>query len=255
MKKFTKILFSPAATVVTFLLAAGLLLFGSINGARAALTYFSETYASQVQMYDIGVTLQENGEKISWRDYSGEADGVWNENTGALVQNMLAEGESLQVGKTYKEELNVLNSGTIDQYVRVSVYKYWVDEDDNKLQNLSPALIDLHFTNLGTDWLEDETARTDERTVLYYNKLLPRDAETPLFADKLTINGAVAVPTVERLADGTIKNVYAYNGAKFIIEAKVDAVQDHNAEDAVLSAWGKQVTVNSAAGTLALKID
>ena len=149
MKKKRSILFSPAVTIVAFVLAAGLILFGSINGARAALTYYSETYASRYQMYDIGVTLQENGERVSWRDYnSGRADGSWDENTGILLANMLAEGEKLQVGRAYTEELNVANSGTINQYVRVTVYKYWVDEKENKLQNMDPALIDLHLVNL-----------------------------------------------------------------------------------------------------------
>ena len=43
---------------------------------------------------------------------------------------------------------------------------------------------------------------------------------------------------------------YDYDGAQFCIEAKVDAVQEHNAEDAVWSAWGKRVTVDN--GTLSL---
>ena len=44
----------------TFLLlgAAVLLLAGSaVGSARAALTYYSENYTAQMEMYDIGVTL------------------------------------------------------------------------------------------------------------------------------------------------------------------------------------------------------
>ena len=46
----------------TFLLlgAAVLLLAGSaVGSARAALTYYSENYTAQMEMYDIGVTLVE----------------------------------------------------------------------------------------------------------------------------------------------------------------------------------------------------
>ena len=37
---------------------------------------------------------------------------------------------------------------------------------------------------------------------------------------------------------------YTYNGYKFCLEAEVDAVQMHNAEDAIKSAWGVDVTVS-----------
>ena len=62
-----KKLLPPAATAVMFVAAMALLLFGSVEGTRAALTYYSETYASRVQMYDIGVSLLENGERVSWK--------------------------------------------------------------------------------------------------------------------------------------------------------------------------------------------
>ena len=163
---------------------------------------------------------------------------------------MLPEGESLTLGKTYQENLNVRNSGTINQYVRVSIYKYWLDPEGKKLRDLSPDLIDLHLVNLGTDWIEDEGARTEERTVLYYNKLLYAQgegtSETPLFADTLTIDDSIAKKvTQETKREGnytTIITTYDYDGVKFQIEVEVDAVQEHNAEDAIWSAWGKRVT-------------
>ena len=61
MKRLKRFLKSPKATVITFALAVVLLLLSSIGGTRAALTYFSETYASRVQMSNIGVTLMEKG--------------------------------------------------------------------------------------------------------------------------------------------------------------------------------------------------
>ena len=262
MKKITKVLFSPATTIVAFVLAAGLLLFASIGGTQAALTYFSETYTSRVQMFDIGVTLRENGRDISWRDYDYEnADGTWDEHIGVLLENMLinanGDEEMLQLGRAYDEQLNVYNSGTINQYVRVSVYRYWLKDDGNgnwvKDQNMDPAFIDLHYTNIGSSWIEDTTASTPERTVLYYNRLLNAGEETPLFADKLTINGGLAYQTeTTKLNDGTIKTTYTYQGARFCLEATVDAVQENNANDAILSAWGKYVSVDPAAGTLRL---
>ncbi len=248
-----KKLLPPAATAVMFVAAMALLLFGSVEGTRAALTYYSETYASRVQMYDIGVSLLENGERVSWRDYNSSADGTWDENTGVLLAHMLEEGESLKLGKTYPEQLSVANSGTINQYVRVTIYKYWTDAEGTKLPNLSPELIRLNLVNLDTDWILDEEASTPERTVLYYNKLLYAEgegvSETPLFADAITVDAMVATKVHQKVEESggytTITTTYDYDGTQFRIEAKVDAVQEHNAKDAVLSAWGKNVTVSN----------
>ena len=247
MKKAKKILTSPVTTIAAFVLAAGLLLFSSVGGARAALTYYSETYTSRIQMYDIGVSLVENDKEISWRDYSSAGDGTWNEHTGVLLESMLPEGEKLTLGKKYREELKVRNTGTINQYVRVNIYKYWLDANGVKMRDLSPDLIDLNLVN----WIEDEGARTKERTVLYYNKLLyalgQGTSETPLFADSLVIDDSIAKKvSQETQTNGnytTIVTTYDYDGVSFRVEVEVDAVQEHNAEDAVWSAWGKRISV------------
>lgn len=162
MKRIKRFIKSPTATMLAFFLAVGLLLFSTIGGARAALTYFSETYVSRVQTSNIGVTLMENGKAIAKRDYNEASDGTWDENTGVLLTNMLAKDEKFKVGQTYKEELSVHNSGTIDQYVRVSIFKYWL-KDNKKDRTLSPDLIDLNLVNIGTDWLLDETSGTPDR--------------------------------------------------------------------------------------------
>ena len=253
--KWKNMLFHPGVTAGIFVLAILLLLFSGIGGTRAALTYFSDNYTSRIQMYDIGVTLVENEKNISWRDYSGKGDGKWDENIGVLLENMLQEGESLQLGKAYPEELKVTNSGAINQYVRVSIYKYWLDKNGNKLQNLSPDLIDLHLVNLGSDWILDKASSTEERTVLYYNKLLYSGTSTPLFADSLAIDNMVAskvTQDVKKEGNYTvISTVYDYDGLTFCVEAAVDAVQEHNAKDAVLSAWGREITIGN--GTLHLQ--
>lgn len=249
---------SPAISVVLFAVAVIMLLGSSVGGTRAALTYYSETYTSRIQMYDIGITLLENDKEISWRDYSSAGDGTWNEQTGVLLENMLPEGESLTLGKTYEENLKVRNSGTINQYVRVSIYKYWLDANGDKLRDLSPDLIRLNLVNVGTDWIEDTEAKTKERTVLYYSKLLYAEgqgpSETSLFADSLTIDDSIAKKvSQETKQEGeytTIITTYDYDGVSFRIEVEVDAVQEHNAEDAIWSAWGKRVTFND--GVLSL---
>ena len=238
MKKLKKMIASPVPTIAAFAVAAGLLLFSSIGGARAALTYFSDDYAANIQLHEIGVTLVENGAPVE----------------GELLKGLLAEGEELKLGTAYQEQLNVYNSGVINEYVRVSIHKYWVDSEGEKIRTLSPELIGLNLVNLGTDWLIDQEASTRERTVLYYNKLLASQSETPLFADKLTIDGSIAdrVGETRETSGGytTITVTYEYDGARFCIEAKVDGVQEHNAQDAIWSAWGRRVTIDN--GVLSL---
>lgn len=260
MAKFKKFITSPTGTLATFVLAVALLLFSSVGGARAALGYYSDVYVSRVQMYNIGVTLEENAgdewKSVSWRNYdSNKSDGSWDERYGELLKDMLKKGEELKIGKKYKEELRVKNTGEINQYVRVNIYKYWTDKDGNKLRSLSPSLINLNLTNIGTDWLLDEDASTPERTVLYYSKLLNKDKATPLFADSLTIDGMVATKVTQQSSTNekgltTITTTYDYDGTQFCVEAKVDAVQEHNAQDAIWSAWGQKVIVDN--GNLSL---
>lgn len=247
MNKLKKFISAPTVTIAAFILAAVLLLFSTVGGANAALTYFSEAYTSRVQTDNIGVTLRENGEEVAYRDYGEASDGSWNENMGALLENMLDEGEAFKLGTVYNEELDVFNSGTINQYVRVSIRKYWMDAEGNKLTTLSPELIHLNLVNVGSDWIIDEEASTEERTVLYYTKLLQAGESTSLLADGLSIDGIIATKVTQtEEKDGiytTVTTVYDYDGVQFCIEARADAVQEHNAEAAILSAWGRKVTV------------
>ena len=236
----------PLAAIALLVAAAVLLAISGTQTARAALTYFSQDYAAQVQMYDIGVTLTENGRDVSWRNYT-QKDDVWNEATGVLLQNLLPEGEQLQLGRTYPEVIAVRNTGSIDQYVRVKLYCYWTNADGSKNTELSPDWIDLHLTN-GNGWVEDTAARTAERRVLYYTNILPTGAAAPALSDTLTINDKLAAKVTETRTTNAagqtvLTTTYDYDGVQFNIEAEVDAVQTHNAEDAILSAWGVKVAI------------
>ena len=243
---------------VWLLLAAALLLL-TVSGtqtARAALTYYSETYDAQVNMYDIGVTLAENGKDVSWRNYTKSGD-KWNESTGALLTGMLAEGEKVQLGRAYPEALTVRNSGSIDEYVRVAVSCYWVDAAGNKMPALSPKLIGLHLLTGGNGWTEDAAAATPERRVLYYTKPLPVNQTSAAFSDTLTVSTQLAAKVTETTSTDqagrtTVTTTYDYNGVRFMVEAETDAVQTHNAADAIKSAWGKNVAIGSD-GTLTLQ--
>lgn len=146
----------------------------TIGSTKATLTYMSDNYLAQIDIKSIGVTLTENGNDVSWRDYKHKDDD-WSEATGVLLGDMLknAGDEKLILDKKYDEKLAVKNSGSIDEYVRVTVQHYWADkETGDKLSNLDPSKIQIDFTNDG--WTEDKSAETTERNVFYYNSILKR---------------------------------------------------------------------------------
>lgn len=225
-------------SIIILLALAVILLVGSALGSTsAALSYYSDNYTANLAVSEIGVALVENG----------------NETSEKLLANMVGENEKIQLGKKYPEELTVRNTGEIDQYVRVSIVKSWM-KDGKKVTSLSPDLIDLNLT--GNGWIEDKNASTEERTVLYYSGILAGGAEAPVFADTIRIDGSVATQATKETVKSengytTITTTYKYDGVTFNLEAQVDAVQTHNAQDAIKSAWGVDVKV-SPDGTLSL---
>ena len=250
MKSKKKLSRKMKGTMALAAVAAGLLLVSGIGSTRAALTYFSEDYTAHMEVQNIGVSLVENGNIVSYRDYDyTDKNNQWHQSTGDLLSSMLSStgDENVVIGKAYPEVLTVTNSGSIDEYVRVFVTKYWEDEDGNKDVTVSPLLIDLNFTT-GNGWVIDESAGSAERTVLYYTNIVPVGASTPAFTDTIKIDAAVNNRVTEEtvsVKDGytVITTKYDYDGKKFVVKAEVNAVQTHNAADAIKSAGGVNVSV------------
>ena len=100
MKK-NKILF-PKKVALLLGAAAVLLLGSTVGSTRAALTYYSENYSAQMNLKHIGVSLVENGQVVSSRDYVSGNE--WSGNTeGKLLASMLGENEKFTPGKQYDE--------------------------------------------------------------------------------------------------------------------------------------------------------
>ena len=143
---------------------------------------------------------------------------------------------------------------------RVIITKSWQDEKGNKNTNLSPDLIELNFLT-DNGWQVAKAQSTRERTVLYYTKALKAGKPTPALSDTLRINPSIAsdvtkpVPESEKESEKgkTITYTYKYNGYTFHIDAEVDAVQTHNAKDAIKSAWGVDVNVSDDETTMSLQ--
>lgn len=205
-------------------------------------------YNSEISTSYIGVSLLENGSEIAYRGYN--LDGTKLEKSDKLMLKL--EDENLVPGKTYPEEIAVYNSGAIDEYVRVIIYRSFKGGSGN---NVSPELINLNYCK-DSRWIVDERASTPERTILYYIKQLPSGGKTNLI-DSFKIASSVldAVNfTSQTTSDGKtiITSSKECEGLNACIEIEVDAVQTHNAKDAIKAAWGVEVDV-AADGTISLK--
>ena len=225
-----------------FLLMGLIFLVSTVGGTRAALIE-SETYETQFEMYHIGITLNEGGKPLTWRNYQ---DGDWHVNADTELLKDLTE---IKYGQLYKEELSVTNSGQIDEYVRVTIYKYWLDENGQKTSALDAKLIHLNLTD-DADWILDTDYSTDERTVLYYALPLESGKTTPLFLNSIILDGSIKNYIIQTEtapdADGytVVTNIYKYDGKTFCIDVEADGVQTHNAKEAAQSAWGRAITIS-----------
>ena len=227
MKKVKSIFMKPT---ILLGIAAVLLLGSGVGSARAALTYYSDQYSASMDMSTIGVSLKENGKVVSSKTYDDQGDATTN-GEGKLLQNLLKDDEKFVLGKTYDEKLAVENSGNIDTFV-------------------SPALIELGFNQDG--WVINEAQSTDERVVLYYTKVVESKKTTPDFMKTIRISNQLSTMYTKVEDEKTIKYQYTYNGYTFTLDAEVDAVQTHNAKDAIKSAWGIDVNVNDDETELSL---
>ena len=231
---------TPLLTALAAVVAAGLLIFASVAGVRAALAPTAR-YQSHLEMREIGVVLEENGQAV--------------ENGGTLLTGLVPEQESLQPGKHYREELTVRNTGSIDEYVCLRVWRYWV-RDGKKQTQMDPSLIVLTVPE-GNGWISAGTGASGEQTVFYYMKPLKPDGDASAAeADKVTapavtelyVDGKVAqivrqeTETDPDTGRTVTRYIYEFDGAEIALEAEADAVQTHNAKDAMKSAWGIDAT-------------
>lgn len=220
-----RIITSPVVTALLLALAAGLVALGGAGAARAALTISSRDFGAQVRLASISTSLVEENAGGS-RVVAAEGVEV------PLVEGTLVPaGQRFQVGRRYDERLSVANDGDIDEFVRVTVYRYWVDAEGRRIKktDLDPKLIELEFDT--SRWAIDEAASTEERTVLYYQGALAAGGQT----EPLTRSVRVSPATLGKVAAGRC----AYEGVEFQLKAVVDAVQTHNGDDAMVGAWGQ----------------
>lgn len=270
---------------LALLAAAVLLLAGSgITASRAQLTFFSQNYDAKLFLNHMQIHLIENGEDVCGGKNTLDGE---TKVTGELAKHLGYSGSDKEVlgkaepGEVYREEISARNGQDKDEYVRMTVRKYWVktDKDGNVIKDedgkpvkdttLSPDLIRLTY---GKDdpgakasslynkdaWQINDEETTAESATYYCTSVLKSKADTALLFDRLMIGGSIATAGTmhESEEDGykVYTYEYTYDGAAFFIEADVQAIQTHNAEDAIHSQWGVyNVTEDADAQTLTVR--
>ncbi len=217
------------------LLALGLIIIvsGSVGATRAALVYQTQAERVNFSTATISVELQEN-----------TGDGYAAISEGLQFPNIAAD-ESFKVGKKYSENVRVVNNSNSEtgyaEYVRVVVRKNWYK--DGKSTNLDPDLIKLETAD---GWYLNPDETTKEQTVYYMTSPLGcGNAADFLVSIKVDNTVTEYVETADGETTGTIVNQYLYDGEQIQIEIQADAVQTHNAEDAIYAAWGIKATCDA----------
>ena len=251
-------------TVVLLLATLVMLIAGSVLSTKAVLTYFSEDYISDFELDHLQVHLIENGKDVCHNKNDDDTvHGTYTNKKkykGNLVEDLgytnkehykdvagykIGTPGTVEPGKTYKEEISAKNGQNINQYVRLTVRKYWV-KDGKKNTKLSPSMIKLTYNGSAYNkvaWQKNAKEHTEESDTYYLSKMLPKKKASDLLFNELTIDGSVADKahmTKHENKEGNktvITYTYDYNDYTFYIEANVQAIQTHNVNDAIGSLW------------------
>lgn len=163
---------------------------------------------------------------IEWN--GGESEPV----TLTVADKALMPADNLDVENGYKVD----NTGGVDAYIRVTVTKYWADED-GKTTDLDASNIQLGLNS--EDWLQAESlfdGNSGETEVYYYKYPVPAGQSTSELLE------TIGIPA-------SLTNEYA--GKTVQLEAVADGVQFAGADAAdlnasgILASWGVAATLNA----------
>ena len=207
----------PLSLIVVALIAGLMLSFTTVQGARAALNEKSDNYDSTLTMKTIGVGVVDKEENV--------IDTVLN------VDNM-------SLGTPMETYAAVKNTGEIEEYVRVVVYKYWTTNGEKDI-TLDPSYITLLSNS--SKWIEDTSAQTKERSIFYYSEPLGSEEVTESFLDGILVSSDIKKCATAVKDGNKITVTYDYDGKGIQLEIEADGVQAHNYLDAAKSAWGVDI--------------
>lgn len=214
-----------------------------------ASALYSDAY---IKTNTVGVGLSCNDELVSYyyvtETGSERVDGsLWLKDVSS--GDRVSSGSVIDVDRPYSLDLSVDNMGTIDTFNRVSICRNFVDSRGDRIPWLNFSFINISLPNLDTYFVRDAMVCSDERTVLYYDRVLDINTSTPLFLDDIMVSDDILLPCLSRDVvasdDGDVVEFHDVRAGHVYVDltVTVESVQDHNADQAIISAWGRYVSV------------
>lgn len=251
MKKLTKRFLIPLVIACMLVLGGAI---GSFALASSGLAFESEDYTAWFYLNHLQIHLLENGNDVCGGENTLDGE---NKVSGDLVQYLgYSDGKlgTIEPGKRYEEVIAAQNKLDIPVYVRMTIRKYWCEANEDgtagdKVADLSPDKIHLQYGNEEYNtgsWFKNDSESTAEQTTYYYKNQLgtgEKGITDPLFDNLVIDNTLMKREESSRETDPetgvtTITYEYTYDGYAFMIKADVQAIQTHNATDAIHSQWG-----------------
>lgn len=146
---------------------------------------------------------------------------------GELVLDKVSPGDEIQ------RPLYVENVKDSSSYIRVTLTKFWQDENGKKLPEKDAKEIIINVLD-DKNWIIDDKSDQENGEVvyLYYRLPIASQEETTNFLDSIQVS-----------KDGkTLGNSYA--GLSAVVDVEVDAIQQYAAQEAILAEWGLDVEFN-----------
>lgn len=133
-------------------------------------------------------------------------------------------------GALFEKNIAITNTKDKDLYTRVTLTRYWVDENGDKVVEANAK--DIQILNDTNNWIVmDDTGSNDERIIFYYKMPIGSKQTTEAFMSSIKLN--------EEITDKQ------YSQYKAHIELEAEAIQKVGAVDAILSQWGIDVTFDN----------
>lgn len=181
-----------------------------------------------------GVSLVENGNEITEHD---EEDNL------ILFDNI--NSKKIKPGKKNSYELAVENSGTTNEFVRITVTKSISCIEG---ESISSSLLRLGLDD-GKNWIIDENTSTENTITMYCKKMLKAGQISANAINEFSIDNEalrlIKEETIEE-TDGykTINIGYKLDNAVIAINVIVEAIQAVDVENAIKSMWDIEVELN-----------
>lgn len=146
---------------------------------------------------------------------------------GELVLDKVSPGDEIQ------RPLYVENVKDSSSYIRVTLTKFWQDENGKKLPEKDAKEIIVNVFD-DENWIIDNKSDQENGEViyLYYRLPIASQEETTNFLDSIQISET----------GKTLDNSYA--GLSAVVDVEVDAIQQYAAQEAILAEWGLDVEFN-----------